>query len=79
MTKWGNGSRFFMLVGAAGSRRRRLRHRTRQRDGCCSLVMVLTRRRSLRNFYRFGFVLWESDKAKGGRGNEKREKDGQVG
>ena len=24
----------------------------------------------------FGFVLWESDKAKGGRGNEKREKDG---
>lgn len=24
----------------------------------------------------FGFVLWESDRAKGGRGNEKREKDG---
>ena len=22
MTKWGNGSRFFMLVGAAGSRQR---------------------------------------------------------
>ena len=29
---------------------------------------------SLRNFYGFGFVLWESDRAKGGRGNEKREK-----
>ena len=25
--------------------------------------------------YGFGFVLWESNRAKGGRGNEKREKD----
>ena len=30
---------------------------------------------SLRNFYGFGFVLWESDMAERGRGNEKREKD----
>ena len=29
---------------------------------------------SLRNFYKFGFVLKESDRAEGGRGNEKREK-----
>ena len=28
------------------------------------------------NFYGFGFVLWESDRDEGGRGNEKREKDG---
>ena len=28
---------------------------------------------SLRNFYGFGFVLWESDRAEGGRGNDKRE------
>ena len=32
--------------------------------------------KSLRNFYGFGFMLWESDRAEGGRGNEKREKDG---
>ena len=30
-----------------------------------------------RNFYGFGFVLWESDRAEGGRVNEKREKMGE--
>ena len=75
MTKWGNGSHFFMLIGAIGSRWRRSHRRTCRRDGC-SLVTVLTRRGSLRNFYRFGFVLWESDRAEGGRRNEKIEKMG---
>ena len=32
--------------------------------------------REVEKFLGFGFVLWESDRDEGGRGNEKREKDG---
>ena len=58
VTKWGNGWRCCCCSSAPlgnGSRRRRLRRCTRRRVGCCSLVMVLTRRESLRNFYGFWF------------------------
>ena len=34
---------------------------TRRRNGCCSLVTVLTRRGSFWNFYGFGFGFWESN------------------
>lgn len=73
VTKRGNGSRFFMLIGAAGSRRRRSRCCTCLRDGCCSLLTVLTRWGSLRNFYGFGYLLWESDRAEG-EGEMRKEK-----
>ena len=77
MKKWGNGSCFFMLVGSTGSRWRRTHHCTRQRDGCCSLVTILTRWGSLRNFYGFEFMLWENDRAKGWKGKwEKRKRRG---
>ena len=73
VTKRGNGSRFFMLISAAGSRRRRSRYCTCLRDGYCSLLTVLTRWGSLRNFYGFKYLLWESDRAKG-EGEMRKEK-----